>query len=96
MRVVCITGAGDKPAPDITTSLIYGSASALRERGMAEIYSSQAKRRFTLTLVLADYRPGDAMTMRLDGETVQALITGVEHLAFGARAVSRVTCEAIT
>ena len=90
-----MVGAGDKSAPDITTSVVYGSERALRERGMSELYKSQPKRRFTVTLLADNYQVGDRLTLRLDGETVILLVTAVEHLAFDARAVSRVTGECV-
>jgi len=93
MQVICITGVGDKSAQDITTSFINGNETALRERGLAELYKTKPKRRFTLTLLPQNYQVGDMVTLRLDGETLNLLITQVEHLAFDARAVSRITGE---
>ena len=95
MQVICLQGAGDKSAPDVTTSVIYGNEQSLRERGLSELYKSQPKRRFVITILPNNYQVGDKLTVRLNGETVSLLVKEVEHFAFDARSVSRITAECV-
>lgn len=95
MQVVCVQGRGDKPAPNITTNYIYGNQTALRNRGLAELYKAQKKRRFTLTVLPDDYRIGDELTLLLNGETVKTMVVQVEHLFFDAKWLTRVVSEAL-
>ena len=95
MQVVVVQGAGDKQAPDIKTSYIHGNQTALRNRGLAELYKTQKKRRFTLTLLPDDYRVGDSLKIQLNGETVKTMIVQVEHLFFDAKWLTRVVSEVV-
>lgn len=95
MQVVVVQGAGNKQAPDITTSYIHGNQTALRNRGLAELYKAQKKRRFTLTVLPDDYRIGDELTLLLNGETVKTMVVQVEHLFFDAKWLTRVVSEAL-